>query len=267
MGLLSRVFGRGAPQRGGGEAVPSPTELLYVVGATEGRADLLEPLLARIADDAATRDRPGQPAPRVVALGSHTGRGGQGLAALDMLMAAEARFGLAVEALLGPQEARLLELLGGGTDGREWLLSGGIATLQECGIDARALACSPDPGPWLATALREAFGARLGAIAGMAPSVRCGNLLLCSGGGEAGMRVEAQTRNALIFGPETDEAEILREDGLVVVHARPTGDGPGCGPQHIALDTGAAFSHQLAAARIATDGAVVFLDVDRASQD
>ncbi|MEO1456894.1 MAG: hypothetical protein AAFV49_04895, partial [Pseudomonadota bacterium] len=168
---------------------------------------------------------------------------------------------------LEPQEARLLELLGGGTDGREWLLSGGIATLQECGIDARALACSPDPGPWLATALREAFGARLGAIAGMAPSVRCGNLLLCSGGGEAGMRVEAQTRNALIFGPETDEAEILREDGLVVVHARPTGDGPGCGPQHIALDTGAAFSHQLAAARIATDGAVVFLDVDRASQD
>ena len=112
-----------------------PGELLYAIGDSHGRADLLENLLRRIEEDART-DRAGKKT--LVFLGDYVDRGPDSCGVVEMLIA-DLPQGFAAHFLKGNHEALLLGFLDDPLTLDHWLLNGGAETMASYGVDVGGL--------------------------------------------------------------------------------------------------------------------------------
>ncbi|MGH7125416.1 MAG: metallophosphoesterase, partial [Stellaceae bacterium] len=111
-------------------AAPAGTRL-YAVGDIHGRADLLEALLAQIAEDAG---RHTDATKRLIYLGDYVDRGPASSAVIDMVLH-DGPPGFEVVPLMGNHEEMMLRFLEDIAVGRTWMMNGGDATLRSYGVD------------------------------------------------------------------------------------------------------------------------------------
>jgi len=245
--FLHRILGSSSPAAPEAAAfVPSPLDPerpLYVVGDVHGRADLLERIIARIAEHAA--DAPHD----LVFVGDYIDRGEDSRAVLERLQALEAA--AHVTCLSGNHEQMLLDFLDDpATNGRRWLRSGGLQTLASFGVGGVTETASPAQ---LAAAGDEFLGA-LGPLAGWLRArplmFESGNILVVHAAADPNTPASEQVDKTLLWG-HPKFAHVPRQDGLWVVHGHTIVEAAGAEDGRISVDTGAYATGRLTAAVIA----------------
>src|SRR5512145_1887120 len=126
---------------------------IYAIGDIHGRLDLLERLLARMAEDCA-RGRPERVA--VVFLGDYVDRGPNSRLVIERLLHGAPQGGAMADAewicLKGNHEEYLLRFVDDGHIGPAWCLNGGLETLRSyAGELPEGLGTDPDGLRWLLT--------------------------------------------------------------------------------------------------------------------
>ena len=257
-GILGRLLGglgRGRARvggRGGGpiEDPPRPEEPLAVIGDIHGRADLLEEMLARLAEEA--------PQARIVTLGDYVDRGPQSREVLERLRALEGAI-----RLKGNHEAMMLGFLEDPLgEGGRWLRNGGRATLASYGIGIDE-APSAAGLQGAARKLRDALGPEgLGWLQGLPLSWRSGNVFLCHAGPDPArpLMPHDEDPQALLWGHPRFLRE-RRHDGIWVVHGHWIVERAAAMGRRIATDTGAWRSGRLSAALLSPEGTLGFVEV------
>jgi serine/threonine protein phosphatase 1 len=225
-------------------------QLLYAVGDIHGRSDLLHPLLAEIAADAAAcssaRTR------MLVFLGDYVDRGPDSKGVVDILLG-ELPKGFDCHFLKGNHEAMLLGFLDGTTPLEHWRINGGDATMTSYGVDIRQL----DHSRASAAAWRSAFAAalpteHLAFFKMLELSLSFGDYLFVHAGLRPGVPLSAQGESDLIW----IRAPFLNHTGSfgkIVVHGHTPGNEPVMRPNRIGIDTGACFTGRLTALRLEGD--------------
>jgi len=239
--LLPPVFRRAAAAR---PRVPSG-QRVYAVGDVHGRLDLLDRMLAMIAEDAAT-GRPGT-ASTVVMLGDYVDRGPDGAGVLDRLRAGPPP-GLGLVCLRGNHDDTLLRFLDDATAGEAWLGFGGGATLASYGV-------RPPPSGEVGLdrlvaaqrALRSAMPPRHADFLSHLPyRLALGGYLFVHAGVRPGVPAERQTPADMMWIRD----EFLRsgaDHGRVVVHGHTVVRVPEVRRNRIGIDTGAYATGRLTA--------------------
>jgi len=227
---------------------PRTDRRTYVVGDIHGRHDLLEEMLARIAQDAAGR------AHDLVFLGDYVDRGPDSAAVLRRL-AALAAGRAEVTCLLGNHDRLLLQFLAAPAEvGARWLAVGGDATLASFGVALGAASGTGPDGP----AAAERHRARAAALAAaMGEPLRDwlaarplwwarGDLVAVHALTDPARAMEEQDPETLLWArPGRDLAP--RQDGRWVVHGHTITAEPTLRAGHIGVDTGAFRSGRLTA--------------------
>ena len=231
------------------ENPPLPTEDIVVIGDIHGRLDLLQKILAEIADKA--------PDHRLVFVGDYVDRGPSSKDVLVLL----AESPNAPVFLMGNHEVMMLEFL---TDPESksvrWLRHGGLATLDSFGIsldETADLASILDAHARLKAALSDGTEDWLRSLAMYWQS---GNLVVTHAGPDPQLSIELQDKESFLWGHQRflrDE----RKDGLWVAHGHWIVDQPTCSKGRIAVDIGAWRTGKLAAACLTQDGDVEFIKV------
>ena len=245
MGFLS-AFSR-ARSQSGARSGPQGCRA-YAVGDVHGRLDLLDELLAQIADDDSSRDAASTV---IVFLGDLIDRGPDSAAVIERLRRFDPVNGKSVF-LLGNHEEVLLRLLGGETTLLAgWLRFGGTECALSYGLDPRELATLP-PDDALA-ALRGAVPAEhVRFIESFVDTFRFGDYLFVHAGIRPGTDLEQQSQKDLrwIREPFLDDK---RDHGFVVVHGHTITHEVDERVNRIGIDTGAYRSGRLTA--LAIEGA------------
>ena len=215
--------------------VPAGTRV-YAVGDIHGRADLLERLERKVADDAAGADTPERRV--LVYLGDYVDRGPESYQVLERL-AAGGPNGFETVCLRGNHEAFFLDFLDGTGVGRFWLSNGGKATLQSYGVDPFALYFDAADPAETAAALRDALPPEHEAfLRGLGTVHREGDYLFVHAGIRPGVPLTEQDPFDLIW----IRHEFLESDddhGCVVVHGHSPASVPQVRTNRIGIDTGA----------------------------
>jgi len=227
------------------------SHLIYAIGDIHGRADLLDDLLARIADDA---ERASEVRHRtLIFLGDYIDRGPDSARVIETLLFGlpdgfDARF------LKGNHEAMLLGFLDGDANLMLWLQNGGDATLASYGIEISEL----DIGSEHADKLRQEFSEALPRahrvfFGHLELMIELGDYLFVHAGIRPGRPLDQQDPHDLIWIRE--EFGCHREDfGRLVVHGHTSGPEPIIRPNRICIDTHAWFSGRLTALRLHGSG-------------
>jgi serine/threonine protein phosphatase 1 len=210
-----------------------PGKRLYAVGDIHGRLDLLDDLLAQIANDIAAR--PVDTAVMVF-LGDLIDRGPDSAGVIDRLChldhPARALF------ILGNHEEILLRALAGDPGvAHDWLGFGGDACAQSYGIAASALKAMDEAR--IATLLRQAIPPdHIAFLQGFGDTIRFGDYLLVHAGIRPGVAIEDQQPHDLrwIRGPFLSDAH---DHGCMVIHGHTISDGVDQRSNRIGIDTGA----------------------------
>lgn len=105
--------------------------LVYAIGDIHGRADLLDLLLAKIAEDA--REHPGRE-PVLVMLGDYVDRGSDSAGVIERLVRLERARDMRLVALKGNHDDLMLRFLKGEQVGPTWAAYGGGAALRSYGV-------------------------------------------------------------------------------------------------------------------------------------
>lgn len=220
----------------------------YVIGDVHGCLDLLNKLLADIAEDHAMR---GPARGLVVLLGDLIDRGPDSAGVLKRLRDYDLP-GLRLVCLAGNHEEVLLKILAGDpTEVEGWLRFGGGETLQSYGADPKAL---------------EALGSaaaqrRIAAIVPsqdrhfleqFADSMRFGDYLFVHAGIRPGVPPEQQSLRDLRWIREPFLTD-TRDHGMVVVHGHTISDKVEEFGSRIGIDTGAYATGRLTALGIEGD--------------
>jgi len=238
---FSRVFERRPKQRP--LSVDAP---LAIIGDLHGRADLLEKMLARLADDA--------PDAQLIFVGDYVDRGPESAAVLERVMSLPDAI-----CLMGNHERMLLDFLedpAGKKEGGQrarWLRHGGRETLASFGIhdgepteqrDAFLSAMGPETVDWLAS--RPLF-------------FKSGTLYVTHASADPALPIEEQNETTLLWG-HPDFGRKLRKDGHWVVHGHTIVPSPVVHRGCISIDTGAFATDRLSAAVISGEE-LTFLEV------
>ncbi|MBK1705933.1 hypothetical protein CKO40_15560 [Halochromatium glycolicum] len=216
------------------EPARAPEEMrLYVVGDIHGRADLLEPLQARIEADAARypdRDR------WLIYLGDYVDRGPQSREVLECLSRPPAA-ALNRCCLMGNHEQAMLGFLADPLAGAHWLEFGGLATLSSYQVAPP----TPDADGLLeaAAALRAALPAHhLAFLEQLELSRRFGDYLFVHAGIRPGVPLEAQAPQDLLWIREPF-LSARKPHPLMVVHGHHVSVAVDVRANRIGVDTGA----------------------------
>ena len=222
------------------ESAPSAPEgvRLYAVGDVHGRLDLLDALLARIADDASGH---AADAAHLIVLGDMVDRGPETAGVLDRLIEAP---GMATTSLLGNHEQALLDFLNGEDGSDIWLEWGGLETLMSYGVDGVA-AKSPDA---LRAEFAQVFPAAHRAYLEALPLyVEHGDYVFVHAGVKPGAPLEEQRKRDLIWIRSEFHNAKDPLGGRVVVHGHHPVRRPVSEKRRIGVDTGAVNSGRLTA--------------------
>lgn len=224
---------------------------IYAIGDVHGRFDLMGRLLRLIEDDAA-RPRPGQPAPRriaVVFLGDYLDRGPQSREVVERLMQGAPESGPLAGAdwicLKGNHEEQAVRFIDDVSAGAPWCRNGALATLhsyagaipdgQESDMAALQLLWSRTLPP-----------AHLRFLARLPVMHREGDYLFAHAGIRPGVAIEDQEPADLLW-IRDDFLHDPRPLGAVVVHGHTPGPVPEVRPNRIGVDTRAYASGNLTA--------------------
>lgn len=220
--------------------------LAYAIGDIHGRADLLERLLVRIADDAA-----GQAAerPLLVFLGDYVDRGTDSRRVVDLVLHGVPA-GFSAVRLKGNHEQLLLDFLADPARLPLWLANGGDATMASYGLDVAELdARSSAPALWrrrflslLPTEHRRFFET-------LELTALLGDYFFVHAGVRPGVALDRQSAHDFLW--IRDEFLSSGVDfGKVVVHGHTPGEAPVVRANRIGIDTLAWASGRLTALRL-----------------
>ncbi|MGF1445714.1 MAG: metallophosphoesterase family protein [Pikeienuella sp.] len=236
---------------------------IYAIGDVHGCLDQLEAVARSVRSDLLARPVDDW---RVVLLGDYIDRGADSLGVLRWLSGAG--HALRLHPLLGNHDAMLLDALASPdpTTLLNWLVSGGRATLESCGIgEPEIAAASAEAGrQHLRMRLAEVLGPELHAWLRKLPlSARFGDYLFVHAGVRPRVALDAQAAEDLLW--IRGEFLTSQEDlGAVVVHGHSPRPEIELRPNRIAIDTGAVFGGRLSClileghsrARLEPDGPV-----------
>jgi serine/threonine protein phosphatase 1 len=222
-------------------AVPDGVAV-YAIGDIHGRADLLDELHRRIADDP---ERGAVTRRVIVYLGDYVDRGDDSAGVIDRVIDGVPD-GFDAVRLLGNHERLMLDFMADTMHGPVWLSNGGDATLRSYGIEVRdgALPRGPDLVK-LQAAMRQALPARdLAFLEGLQLSHLEGDYLFVHAGIRPGVRLEDQREADMIWIRNLFLDSTL-DHGRVVVHGHTIVPEPVFRPNRIDIDTGAYASGRL----------------------
>lgn len=216
--------------------VPASTRI-YAVGDIHGQSRLLDGLLDRI--DAHESESPPVDRRVLVFVGDYIDRGPDSKGVIDRLLALNGR-DYAPVFLLGNHEQMALDVLDGKADGDLWLHNGGADTL-------RSYLVRPDDAH-LAERFRRALPAEhLKFLRGLRLSWRCGGYFFVHAGVKAGVPLDQQNPNVMLWIRDSFLFDYSTDYGAVVVHGHtPTEDVEIVG-NRIGVDTGAFYTGRLSA--------------------
>ncbi|MBF9032602.1 serine/threonine protein phosphatase [Rhodobacterales bacterium HKCCE3408] len=239
---------------------PRPRTHTYIVGDLHGRADLLEPLFARIdADIGATA----APEPQLVFVGDYVDFGPDSALVLRRLMDLSDEFPKNVTCLMGNHDRMMLDFLADPVRrGPRWLKAGGVATLRSFGLHDPGDTIDPGTLGTVARDLATAMPAgMLDWLAARPLSWNSGNVWAVHAAADPYHRMDEQSARVLLWGhPEFDV--LPRNDGAWIVHGHTEVETPTAVEGRINVDTGAWHSGHLTACAIRPDGQWVFLGSD-----
>ena len=236
----------GNTQQGDTPQVPKGT-LVYAIGDIHGQLQLLDALLARIAEDA--QGTAGAQRRIIVFIGDYVDRGPDSAGVITRLSAGLPG-GFETCCLRGNHEAMLLGFLEQPETYADWLMNGADATLESYGVDAP----QEDPPPGAVAACRDAFAAalppaHLAFLNALPLSYSLGDYLFVHAGIRPGVAIEDQTPEDLMW-IRSDFVDCDDDFGVVVVHGHTPDLEPAVKPNRIGLDTGAWVYGRLTALRL-----------------
>ena len=220
-----------------------PDHAVYAVGDIHGRADLLDLLLARIAEDAGRH--PGDARRTLVFLGDYIDRGTASRGVVERLLG-DPLPGFETIRLCGNHEEALLAFLQGQASGMDWLGFGGLETLLSYGVPLRGLPDRAEREAELRTCLAAALPPEhLAFYRGCVLHHSVGDYLFVHAGVRPGVPLDAQSPEDLLWIRD----DFLRDrdplPGRVVVHGHTICDMPQDRGHRINIDTGAFASGRL----------------------
>jgi serine/threonine protein phosphatase 1 len=222
-------------------------QLLYAVGDIHGRADLLDDMLRRIADDARASGPAGRPT--LVFLGDYVDRGPDSRAVVERLIGGLPK-DFNTHFLKGNHEAMLLDFLQEPWRLEHWRMNGGEATMRSYGVDTeRLMQLRAPPERWRGTLAEALPESHLEFFKNLELSVSFGDYLFVHAGVKPGVPLAAQQEADLIWirSPFLDCTEPF---GKVVVHGHTPEKAPVTRSNRIGIDTGACFTNRLTALKL-----------------
>jgi len=229
--------------------LPRPDPPVCVVGDLHGRADLLEQMLTRIAQ------QPGQGKTRIIFVGDIIDRGPDSAGVLARVSALCRADPDRVVCLMGNHERMLLDFLADPARyGPRWIAAGGGETLASYGLSPWARRQGAQAMHSLAADLRAALPADMLDWLTTLPLIwHTGTLAVTHAGADPKVPLEAQSAQRLLWGARKRERP-LRNDDIWVAHGHTIVAKPEATGQRIAVDTGAWRSGRLSAAWLDADG-------------
>jgi serine/threonine protein phosphatase 1 len=250
MEWIRQLLGR--PRANASAPQVAHTDRIYAVGDIHGRADLLQDLLARIAQDAAARAD--ERRSKYVFLGDYVDRGEQSKQVLEILRSLPAALDADVICLRGNHEAALLDFLEDPEAGARWLNFGGDQTLRSYGLDPAA------PPLRLRDDFRKALGPHLAFLERTERFWISGDVAFVHAAINPRRAIDDQDDQDLYWGNRAFLKGRGRA-GRLVVHGHYNDHSPIVTPHRICVDTGAYYSDNLTA--VCLDQDVRFLGTDR----
>lgn len=219
---------------------------VWAVGDVHGRADLLNPLVGAIIEDAR---RTGLPT-TLVMLGDYVDRGPDSRGVIETLCALDADAALELVALRGNHDDRMHAFLRDPTLGPAWCDFGGREALASYGVAAPARRLDPEAWAETSAALGQAMpDAHRRLLADLRLSATSGDYFFAHAGARPGVPLEAQSADDLMWIRDAF-LEDPRVFDKVVVHGHTPVDTPHLDHRRINLDTGAYATGVLSAVRL-----------------
>ncbi|TDE39130.1 serine/threonine protein phosphatase [Antarcticimicrobium sediminis] len=236
--------------------VLQPGQRLCVVGDVHGRIDLLDTLFDHIDTKAAQYGG----IDKLVLLGDYIDRGEASAEVLQRLFVLCRDWPDQVVCLKGNHEQMLLDFLDDPERaGRAWLRIGGLQTLASFGVghvsetsSAQALTVARDR---LIQKLPDGIESWLRALP---LTFQSGNLCAVHAALDPLLAVQDQPDKNLLWGCRQFR-QVMRADGIWVIHGHTIVDDPEARDGVISVDTGAYATNQLSAAIIDPSGDIVFV--------
>ena len=238
--MILRLFGRAKPQP---PRLPGGA-LIYAIGDTHGRADVLAGLLETIATDADGRPY------ELIFLGDYVDRGADSRGVIDQILALGGKAGVSVVALKGNHEEAMLDFLRSADFGPMWAQHGGGATLRSYGIEPPANRMDHAGWDRARAALEAALPpAHRAFLEGLTLYVRRGGYLFVHAGLRPGVALEQQTERDMLW-IRREFLDHRKPLDQMVVHGHTPEPRPYDGVHRIGVDTGCYYSGRLTAVRL-----------------
>lgn len=222
-----------------------PHPPVYAVGDIHGRADLLDQMIALIAEDCG-----GEPGAQVIFLGDYIDRGLYTREVIDRLIALKADPRFRPRFLKGNHEAALLEFIERPETGTAWLSYGGAETLYSYGVKAPALSANAEALRRASEALRAALPpAHFAFISELELWIRRGDYVFVHAGLRPGRALDVQEEHDLL-GIRDAFLNSRRKWPFTIVHGHTPGEAVHIDERRIGVDTGAYITGRLSAVRL-----------------
>jgi serine/threonine protein phosphatase 1 len=218
---------------------------LYAIGDIHGRADLLEPVLRVVRDEAV---RHGEVT--LVCLGDYVDRGPDSRRVVETLLDLAGQDGLQTRFLRGNHDQILLDFLADHTVGPYWCQLGGRETLFSYGVEPPATRKHMDPWRACQAEFAERLPARhLDFFRNLALTFAWGDYFFVHAGVRPGVPLEQQDEQDLLWirGPFLEDEGRLEK---TVVHGHTPALDVHADHRRLGLDTGAYVTGVLSACRI-----------------